>query len=351
MGYSVAQNNTTEPLLFLLVSSSDHISPLTGATPTVTLSKNGGAFAAPVGAVSEVGSGWYAVAANALDANTLGPLVLHATATGADPADDQYEVLDPTDRSATVPGVPTTGVVSFTGGSLIAGAMRLLGALGAGETLDSDLAATGLEVLNELLDGWQTQALLLYSDQRVVLTWTAGQSSLTIGRVGADLTEDRPLTIKAAGFLLASGYEYPMRVLTLGAWANVVNKDFGATYPRGVYYEPTFPNGTLYLWPVPQGSISLVLYVGAQLGAVQNLTDLYQLPPGYLRALRYNLADALGAELGLAVPARVAQMANDAKADIKRQNLRLADLSSRDVATLGMGGRRLSNSTLEAGRF
>jgi hypothetical protein len=79
--------------LFLLISSTDHITGLTGATVTVTLSKNGAAFAAPAGAVTELASGWYKVAGNATDTATLGPLLLHATATGADPTDEEYRIV------------------------------------------------------------------------------------------------------------------------------------------------------------------------------------------------------------------------------------------------------------------
>jgi len=87
MPYPIQQSTTQSSLVFLLVQSADHISGLTGATPTVTLSKNGGAFASPAGAVTEISNGWYKVAGNATDTNTLGPLVLHADATGADPCD------------------------------------------------------------------------------------------------------------------------------------------------------------------------------------------------------------------------------------------------------------------------
>jgi hypothetical protein len=92
-GYDVQQSTTAYPLVFLLISSVDHLTGLTGATVAVTLSKSGGAFGSPAGAVSEIGSGWYKVAGNATDTGTLGPLALHATATGADPSDALYPVV------------------------------------------------------------------------------------------------------------------------------------------------------------------------------------------------------------------------------------------------------------------
>src|SRR5262249_39097056 len=93
MGYPIKQSQTAQPLLVLMTDSADHIAGKTGLSPTVTLSKNGGSFAAPAGAVTEVGSGWYKVAGDATDSGTLGPLLLHATATGADPCDDRFDVV------------------------------------------------------------------------------------------------------------------------------------------------------------------------------------------------------------------------------------------------------------------
>lgn len=103
MNYEVKQSTTTYALVFLMVDSTDHVTGKTGLTPTVTLSKNGGAFASPSGAVSEIANGWYKVAGNATDNATLGPLILHATGTGADPTDVVYTVV--TD----LPGVAQTG--------------------------------------------------------------------------------------------------------------------------------------------------------------------------------------------------------------------------------------------------
>lgn len=100
MGYAITQNQTAQPLVFFMVLSSDHITGATGLTPTVTISKNGGAFAAPSGAISSVGNGWYQVAGNASDSNTLGPLLLHATAGTADPVDDCFPVVAYNPQSA-----------------------------------------------------------------------------------------------------------------------------------------------------------------------------------------------------------------------------------------------------------
>jgi hypothetical protein len=92
----IKQSTSVKVVPFFLVDSADHISPKTGLTPTVTISKNGAAFGAPAGAVTEIGNGWYKIAGNATDSNTLGSLLVHATASGADPFDVIHEVVEAT---------------------------------------------------------------------------------------------------------------------------------------------------------------------------------------------------------------------------------------------------------------
>lgn len=74
---------STTPILFFMVDDTDYRTPETGLTPTVTISKAGASFASPAGSVAEVGNGVYKLTPTAADTDTLGPLSLHATATGA----------------------------------------------------------------------------------------------------------------------------------------------------------------------------------------------------------------------------------------------------------------------------
>lgn len=81
------KQSTAYTRTFLMVDSSDHLSPKTGLTVGVYLSKAGGAFGAVSGSVSELSFGWYKVALNATDTNTLGELAFHCTGSAADLTD------------------------------------------------------------------------------------------------------------------------------------------------------------------------------------------------------------------------------------------------------------------------
>ena len=107
----ILQHNTAENIPFQMRSSVDHVTGIAGlvygVTLTVVLSKNGAPFAVPAGAVTAIASGWYQIAANAVDANTVGPLILHATGVGCDPTDDTFDVMPAI--APAVPGAPGTG--------------------------------------------------------------------------------------------------------------------------------------------------------------------------------------------------------------------------------------------------
>lgn len=86
-------NSTTKVIPFLLVNSADHITGAISKSPTVLISKNGGNWVSPGGAVTEIGYGWYKLAPTSTDTGTAGSLLVHATASGADPTDREVLVV------------------------------------------------------------------------------------------------------------------------------------------------------------------------------------------------------------------------------------------------------------------
>lgn len=142
------KQSTVYNRVFLMVLSSDHITGATGKTVNVNISKNGAAFAAAAGAVTELSFGWYSIALTTTDTNTLKDLAFHCTATGCDPTDfvDQVVALDP--NTATVnPGSGGIAAASFAAGAITASAIAA-DAIGS-----SQIAATGAqEIADALLD-------------------------------------------------------------------------------------------------------------------------------------------------------------------------------------------------------
>lgn len=84
---------------FILLSTTDG-SPITGASPTVTISKDGGAFTAATNIPSEIGNGYYYVDLTTAETTVTNNVIIRATATGAQPT---AVVWEPEQAMPTVP--------------------------------------------------------------------------------------------------------------------------------------------------------------------------------------------------------------------------------------------------------
>lgn len=97
--------NTPKLLMFVLVDSNGTEVTGLGSTFTVTISKNGGAFAASAGAKAEIGNGWYSYTLTAAETDTLGALAVKVAGTGAVQQNLLYDVVGSI-ISTIVPSIP-----------------------------------------------------------------------------------------------------------------------------------------------------------------------------------------------------------------------------------------------------
>lgn len=229
---------------------------------------------------------------------------------------------------------------------MITASMQEIGAIAAGEPVAAADAQVALVRFNGMLDLWQSERLTIYNLDREVFSFVTNQQSYTIGpAVGittADWTYDiRPLWIQHAGVIwTASGIEteIPMKILTDDEWAATRVKAVSSTLPTYLYYNPTFPWGTLYFWPYPtDNTVDVALYLPLPMQVVSALTTVLVLPPGYEEALRYNLAVRLAPVFGRTIDPTVAALAIESKAQIKRKNI-VADPMRCDPAVIGEAG-------------
>lgn len=94
--------------------ASDHISPATGKTIAIQISKNGAAYGNPnAGATNAtgIGNGSYYVDLDATDLGTIGPLFVRGTEGTIDPVVAIYNVIEPAViyRGSVTSGASTTG--------------------------------------------------------------------------------------------------------------------------------------------------------------------------------------------------------------------------------------------------
>ena len=191
-----------------------------------------------------------------------------------------------------------------TAEDMIESSMRLIGAIGRGQTAADQEHEEGLKVLNRLLDSWNQRRELIYEVSRNEATLTANQNPHTIGlAVGGgsdgDIAVVRPQMIEEASIIPdGSNFELPVNVLTRAEYRAIPNKELSAPYPTELWYEREWPLGKIWLYPEPSGAAELVFYVWKQLPSGMELDDRFSVPPGYRQAIRYNLAVELAPEYG-----------------------------------------------------
>jgi len=211
---------------------------------------------------------------------------------------------------------------------LINDSLKEIGTLAIGEVASAAEAQDCLRALNQLIQTWQTESLVVYAKNQQIFTYpTTGQQSYTIGPTG-DFVTTRPVRIDAALNRDSNDNDYWFYVARdFSDYAQLITKKVSAQLQTVLYYDPTYPNGTIYLWPTPSDSTyRLVLWTWTSVTEFATLDDTISLPPGYERALRTNLAVEIVPRYGRPLNPTLAQMAMDSKAQIKRTNVTIPTL-------------------------
>lgn len=208
---------------------------------------------------------------------------------------------------------------------LITGSFRLLGVLAGGEQPRADEAQNALSSLNSMIESWNLEKLMCYAVLPQTFPLVAGKLAYTMG-VGGDWDAAWPSRIENVKLLYNTGTN-PEMVLDIA----IINRDqylsfivpsTSSTIPMWVYIDDGFPLKTFYFYTVPSIVNSVDIFAWSEITAFPDLQTEIILPPGYERALRFNLALELAPEYGKEPSPIVAAGAATSKATIKSFNMR-----------------------------
>lgn len=223
--------------------------------------------------------------------------------------------------------------------------MRLIGALASGETPTGAEASDALMALNQMLDAWAADRLMVFTITINEFALIPSQQVYTYG-VGGNFNAPRPARIDRISIVSltnpAQPLELPIDYYTDWDWQQVPVKNIQTTLPQAVYDDQAFPFRNLSFWPIPTVVVNTRIYHWTQLTQYANLTTDNTYPPGYLEALRYNLAMRLMAEFpggfDPVMSATTAPLAVEALARVKSMNLPLIEAFC-DAALTGKSTR------------
>lgn len=157
----------------------------------------------------------------------------------------------------------------------------------------------------------------------------------------------RPLRV-ASGFTritggVAQGLDYPFDVQqSLERYNEIGFKGVQGPWPFKACWQPTFPYGTLWIYPNPSISGEVHLFTDQILAQFGELTDEVNLPQGYNRALKKLLALELAPTFGKTPSPLLVNQAKEAMEMLK-------DLNSSPVTTLRYDSDLVYSRSTDAG--
>ena len=199
-------------------------------------------------------------------------------------------------------------------------ALRLLSEINSGSTPTVSESSDALVTLNAMLDSWRNDRLMCYALREEAIPLVAGNITRTIGPTG-DLVSTRPTKIESARVDVGT-ISYVVKTIEEQEYASIGLKTQQQSWPLRLWYQPSFPNGTVYLWPVPAQSVTLYVTTWTPVLSFATVSDAVNLPPGWEEALATNLAINIAPEYGTQPAQTLMKMAMDSLKNIKRLNNR-----------------------------
>ena len=211
--------------------------------------------------------------------------------------------------------------------------MRTLGIVEAGGTPTSDELNDGLEALYFMLRFWGIKGLVVpfVSSENFSLT---GATSYTIGS-GGDFDTVRPTRIVGA-YTRAGSLDSHLKIIGGDKYRALAQKSTSGT-GAWLYYNPTSPLGTIYLYPLSSDTIYLDSY--KQLTDPATLATDTGFAPEFDEAIKFNLALRLAPEFGKSTPNEVAHLAKETLSAIVAYNAAMLAMNPAKVEIFNLSRR------------
>lgn len=208
-----------------------------------------------------------------------------------------------------------------TAGDQINGALRLIGQLAEGETPSAATSQDALMALNQMLDSWSTEKLMIYNTIDQTFTWPTDHITQTLGPTG-DFVGQRPVLLEDSTYYRDPGtnVSFGIKFINQQQYDGIAVKTVTSTYPQVMWINMEHPNISMSIYPKPTRALEWHFISAQVLNQPALLSTELAFPPGYLRAFRYNLACEIASEFGIEPPRNVARIAMTSKRDLKRIN-------------------------------
>ena len=223
---------------------------------------------------------------------------------------------------------PSEGVLPVDNvGQLLTNALTDAGIVGIDEAVEQPILDRAFRQANWLLAQWARKRWLVYRLAEYSFVST-GALTYNVGRGQTVDINPRPDRIEYAFLRFLNNpqgnnlnVDIPIEIIqSRENYSRITVKNIG-TFPWQIFYDPVWPVGVLYPWPIPQPSI-YELHIGFKvvLPRFSSVQQPINFPPEYEAALNHCLARRLRATYQLPPDPTLNSMARDALNTIRLAN-------------------------------
>lgn len=223
--------------------------------------------------------------------------------------------------------------MSTTAQDIITKAFRKCGILTMNQTPTSDMVNDALDALNDMLASWAAQhSLLCYARKWETFTLTGGTYKYTMGS-GGNFNTTRPVAIVGA-YVTVGNADLPVKVIPDVVYNEDIIVKSAPGVPNWLAYDNAYPLCNIVMYPSPAGAYPLFLLSEKALSSYA-LTDTVDLPPGWERAIVFNLPNEIAGDYGQDVPQIVQTVGAQSKAALIKQVSRTRSLDANPQPSSG----------------
>ena len=196
--------------------------------------------------------------------------------------------------------------------NVIMNALYEINVVAPGEPADAGEMAFALMKFNQLLDSWATQRVYIYAAQLLGDPLVSGSSFILTPGLQPHTIGPAPIGTAVAPKFLVNGertvridnvniilnnvspnVRFPLNKRDKDWWATNRVQSIQTTLPTDYYYRADWPNGSLFLWPVPNYAYGIEVEIETLLQGAAQLDTAFVFPPGYELAVTLTLAELL----------------------------------------------------------
>jgi hypothetical protein len=152
--------------------------------------------------------------------------------------------------------------------------------------------------------------------------------------IPGDFKIPRPLRVRQSFTRIttqASGLDYTITPIDEDTYNRIGYKGIAAPWPIVMWYNPTYPLGTLKFYQNPSQAGELHLFTDSILQSFSDLTEQVEMPQGYARAIKFALGRDLAPEYGAIWTPTMNSLYNEAYNFIKALNKTPTPVSTYDA--------------------